>query len=127
VEALSAAALAPPSGHMFTLPYPPSINHYWRRVGSRTLVSREGRRYRSRVCALLAAAGARPLEGRLCVEVTVCVPDRRRRDLDNVGKALLDALAHGGAYRDDSQIDRLVFERGPLTEGGRVLVQITEM
>ncbi len=26
-----------------TLPYPPSVNHYWRRVGLRTLISREGR------------------------------------------------------------------------------------
>lgn len=36
------------------LPYPPSINHYWRRVGSRTLISREGRRFRERVVAILA-------------------------------------------------------------------------
>ena len=28
---------------VLTLPYPPSINHYWRRVGPRTLISREGR------------------------------------------------------------------------------------
>jgi hypothetical protein len=26
-------------------------------------------------------------------------PDRRRRDIDNVQKPLLDALQHGGAYR----------------------------
>ena len=24
------------------LPYPPSVNHYWRRVGHRTLISRSG-------------------------------------------------------------------------------------
>ena len=36
------------------LPYPPSINRYWRRVGSRTLISREGRAFRRNVCALLA-------------------------------------------------------------------------
>jgi hypothetical protein len=28
-----------------TLPYPPSVNHYYRRVGPRTLISREGREY----------------------------------------------------------------------------------
>ncbi len=39
------------------LPFPPSVNHYYRRVGPRTLISREGRRFRERVCALLAAAG----------------------------------------------------------------------
>lgn len=64
------------------------------------------------------------MNGRLAVRVTVCPPDNRRRDLDNVQKALLDALAKGGAYRDDSQIDRLVVERGPVTPGGKVLVVI---
>ena len=59
--------------------------------------------------------------------LTVCPPDHRRRDLDNVQKALLDALAKGGAYRDDSQIDRLQVERGPVTPGGMVLVEITEI
>jgi crossover junction endodeoxyribonuclease RusA len=96
-------------------------------MGSRTVLSREGRRYRARVCAALAAmAGGRVvrMNGRLEVRVTVCPPDNRRRDLDNVQKALLDALAKGGAYRDDSQIDRLVVERGPVTPGGKVLVVI---
>jgi crossover junction endodeoxyribonuclease RusA len=109
------------------LPYPPSINHYWRRVGHRTLISRDGRRYRRDVCAALAASGAGPLPGRLSVRVTVFPPDGRRRDLDNVQKALLDALAHGGAYGDDSQIDRLEVHRGPVTPGGRVVVEISEM
>jgi crossover junction endodeoxyribonuclease RusA len=96
-------------------------------MGSRTVLSREGRRYRARVCAALAAmAGGRVvrMNGRLEVRVTVCPPDNRRRDLDNVQKALLDALAKGGAYLDDSQIDRLVVERGPVMPGGKVLVVI---
>jgi len=37
------------------LPYPPSINHYWRRVGPKTLISREGRRFRASVVAIHAA------------------------------------------------------------------------
>ena len=93
-------------------------------MGSRTVLSREGRRYRARVCAALAARRVVRANGRLEVRVTVCPPDNRRRDLDNVQKALLDALAKGGAYRDDSQIDRLVVERGPVTPGGKVLVVI---
>jgi len=44
-----------------------------------------------------------------------------------VQKALLDALAKGGAYRDDSQIDRLVVERGPVTPEGKVLVEINHI
>jgi crossover junction endodeoxyribonuclease RusA len=106
------------------LPYPPSVNHYWRRVGTRTLISRGGRAFRQSVCAILAAAGVRPLAGVLAVEVTVYPPDNRRRDIDNVQKALLDALAHGGAYHDDSQIARLTVERRQVVPGGKVGVRL---
>jgi Holliday junction resolvase RusA-like endonuclease len=106
------------------LPYPPSVNHYWRRVGARTLISRGGRAFRQAVCSILAARGVQPIDGPLAVEVTVHPPDRRRRDIDNLQKALLDALAHGGAYRDDSQIARLTIERRQVYLGGKVIVRL---
>ena len=106
------------------LPFPPSVNHYYRHVGPRTLISREGRRFRERVTSVLAALGVRPLDGPLDVEVDVFPPDRRRRDIDNVQKALLDSLQHGGAYEDDSQIVRLVIEKREVFPGGRVIVTI---
>ncbi len=102
------------------LPYPPSVNHYWRHVGPRVLISREGRAYRTTVGAILALRRARPLDGRLAVEIDIYPPDRRRRDIDNLQKALLDALAHGGAYHDDSQIDRLLLIRRHVVAGGKI-------
>ena len=80
------------------LPFPPSVNHYYRRVGPRTLLSREGRRYRERVAAVVAELGLRPLAGPLEAEVLVFPPDRRRRDLDNLQKAVWDSLQHAGVY-----------------------------
>ena len=115
------------ASRVLTLPYPPSVNHYWRRVGSRTLISREGRRYHTDVCAALAAGRAAPLTGRLAVCVTIFPPDRRRRDLDNAMKALLDALAHAGVYEDDSQIDDLRVIRGEVEPGGRAIVELVEV
>jgi crossover junction endodeoxyribonuclease RusA len=106
------------------LPYPPSVNHYWRRVGARTLISRGGRAFRTEVCSILAAHGIRPLDGPLVVKVAVYPPDRRRRDIDNLQKALLDALGHGGAYHDDSQIARLTIERRHVVRGGKVVVRL---
>ena len=108
----------------FELPYPPSINHYWRRVGPRTLISREGRRFRERVLAILASHRVEPLVGPLAVEVEIYPPDNRRRDIDNVQKALLDALQHGGAYLDDSQIVRLAIEKRQPVENGKTIVRI---
>ena len=106
------------------LPYPPSINHYWRRVGSRTLISREGRRFRRSVMATLAAMSIDPMSGPLKVDVEVFPPDNRRRDVDNLQKALLDALEHGGVYDDDSQIVRLSIEKGEVVSGGKTIVRI---
>ena len=39
----------------FELPWPPSVNHYYRHVGHRVLISRDGRHYRENVAGKLAA------------------------------------------------------------------------
>ena len=52
---------------------------------------------------------------------------RRRRDLDNCLKSLLDAMEHGGAYADDSQIVRLAVEKREPVDGGKTLVRIRKL
>lgn len=107
------------------LPFPPSVNHLWRCVGHRMIVSRRGREYRTSVCSILR--GTQPMTGRLSVSIDLYPPDRRRRDLDNAQKALIDSLAHGGAYLDDSQIDHLEITRRECLPHGKVIVRIEEM
>ena len=112
-----------------TLPYPPSVNHYWRRVGPRTLISREGRTFRKNVCALLASASGNgprkpPMGGRIALAMDAFPPDRRRRDLDNIQKSVLDALERAGVYEDDSQIDLLLTRRRDVVRNGRLLVDV---
>jgi Holliday junction resolvase RusA-like endonuclease len=108
------------------LPFPPSVNHYWRRVGARTLISRGGRLFRQQVVSILSDRGVRPLDGDLEVFIELYPPDRRRRDVDNSQKALLDALRQGGAYHDDSQIIHLdTWKREPIP-GGMVFVRISK-
>lgn len=108
-----------------TLPYPPSVNHLWRRVGRRMLLSRQGRVYRRQVHNLLVGRGLQPLAGRIAVTVEVHPPDRRRRDLDNLQKGLFDALQHAGVFFDDSQIDELHMRRCECVPGGLVQVCVT--
>jgi len=115
-----------------TLPYPPSVNHYWRRVGPRTLISREGRTFRTNVCALLARGNGNgprkpPSGGRIALAMDAFPPDRRRRDLDNLQKPVLDALEHAGVYEDDSQIDLLITRRREVVPGGRLLVGVMDL
>lgn len=111
----------------FQLPWPPTVNTYWRRVGAKTLISKKGRLYRDVAMDQAWQHDRRgwPLKGRLRVSVTAFPPDRRRRDLDNILKALLDALGHVGLYLDDSQIDRLEVVRTGL--GGVVVVKVEEI
>ena len=106
------------------LPFPPSVNHYYRRVGPRTLISREGRAYREKVCSALAGIGLTEIPGSLAMATEVYPPDRRRRDLDNTQKALGDSLEKAGAYRDDSQVDLLIVKRCEPVAGGAVIVRL---
>lgn len=109
-----------------TLPWPPSVNHYWRTWCGRMLISREGRTYREDVCALLAGGGFRkpPSGGRIALCMDAFPPDRRKRDLDNLQKSVLDSLEHSGVYEDDCQIDLLVTRRRKPEVGGRLNVRI---
>ena len=57
--------------------------------------------------------------------ISLFPPDRRKRDLDNVLKALLDALQHAGCYDDDSQLDDIRIVRCEVRKGGSCVVVIT--
>ena len=111
------------------LPWPPSINRYYRHVGFRTLISREGRAFRRNVCALLGGGGPRkpPAGGRVALCMDAFPPDGRRRDMDNIQKPVLDALQHAGIYRDDSQVDLLITRRRRFRTGGRVVIGLDDL
>lgn len=111
---------------IITLPYPPTNNLYYRRVGSKTLLSRNGRDYREQVALECIAQGASAVPGRLSVCIVAHPPDRRRRDLDNLPKGILDALQYAGVFEDDGNIDQLIVSRGDVVPGGSVSVTVQE-
>lgn len=103
---------------------PPSVNHTHRKAGRHVILSKGARRFRERVCEALASAGNPRLDGLLSVDVEVFPPvDNRKHDIDNIQKALLDALQHGGLYQDDSQIVKLSVSRCAQVKGGAVIVR----
>lgn len=102
------------------------MNSYYRTVAGRVLISSEGRKYREAVHGMLAG-GFDPLAGRLGVTIYCHAPDNRRRDLDNLGKCLIDSITKAGIMLDDSQIDDLRFVRGSAVKGGEVRVEIRGM
>lgn len=110
-----------------TLPWPPSVNTYWRNFDGRMIISARGREYRETVGDQMTLQKmVKHFKGLLRVEIEAFRPDKRRRDLDNLLKATLDGLAHAGVYEDDSQIvDLRIFWAKDI--GGMLKIKIEEI
>ena len=115
-----------------TLPWPPTVNSYYRHKVTGKLatvyVSQEGKAYRKAVNLCLMEHGIKTyaLEGDLRVEIEVFPPDRRKRDIDNLLKSLLDSLTHAQVWKDDNQISDLRIYRNPII-AGMVKVRVYEI
>lgn len=119
-----------PEPRKIDLPFPPSVNHYWRSTivnkRLRVLISKKGRDYRAQV-ARFVGLGNKPFTGRVAIVVEAFPPDRRKRDLDNMLKALLDSMTHAGVWHDDDQIDEVMIVRRAATRGGMMRVVVSEI
>ena len=114
---------------VLTLPWPPSVNTYYRRGKNSTYLSEKGRRYKAAVSDLVCGLGVgitEPLKGRLSVFVGLAAPSKQSRDVDNYAKAVLDSIQDAGLIENDSQIDQLTLIRMPVSKGGYASVVIVE-
>lgn len=110
------------------LPWPPSVNHYYRHVGPRVLISQQGRKFRERILAIYAMSGMPKLKGDLHITLDLYPPDARRRDNSNILKALEDALQHAGMYDDDYQLAwHSIRRREPMPPDGMIAMEVTEL
>jgi crossover junction endodeoxyribonuclease RusA len=112
------------------LPWPPSVNHYWRFGNGRFYISGDGKRFKTIVAGTMIQGGVKPFSGSVAVTIDAHPPDRRARDLDNLNKCLLDSLVtrHGlaGLYHNDAQIKRLesTMHDFDATNAGNVVVTV---
>jgi crossover junction endodeoxyribonuclease RusA len=109
------------------LPYPPSVNHYWRNVKGHMTISKAGKAFRGRARAICLAMGLQCVQERIRLDIEAFPPDKRSRDIDNLLKAPLDALGKGFLYNDDSQIDEIHLHRRECFPNGKLLVRVTPL
>jgi len=96
-----------------------------------TYLTKKAKEFRAEVCDWIQQhsefVNCGILHGRLMVSIELTMPDKRKRDIDNHIKAILDALQHSGVFKDDEQIDLLRVRRLHVEPPGCCDVVITEL
>lgn len=115
------------SEYEFTLPWPPSVNGYWRSFGGRQIISKRGREYVKSVNDAMSELGlcGELLTQPLSVSIELNPPTLRRYDIDNFTKGVFDALSKCEFWVDDEQVVSLSIKKGVKTPPGNVVVQVS--
>ena len=110
------------------LPLPPSVNAYWRNFHGRTILSKSARDYKQTVKEYVLINKIPSFgNARLQAIITIFPKDRRKQDLDNRLKSLLDSLGNAGVFDDDSQFDKIEIGRGMIKLGGGCTIIIATL
>lgn len=80
---------------------PPSANTYYRNFHGHMVLSAKGREFKLEMQEL--CVGKTKIDGLVCVTLNVWFKDKRRRDLDNYFKAVLDAFKNI-LFEDDCMV-----------------------
>ena len=107
------------------LPYPPTVNHMYRRARGHLALTPEALAFRHAVRMIAMVQGVTPIVGPVAVFLDVYRP-RRRGDLDNLLKATIDSL-NGVAYRDDQQVEQITAVRYDDKRAPRIEVSVVAL
>lgn len=109
------------------LPYPPSVNHYWGRAKNGGVFLKPlGQEFRKLVYYEFLKFKFPRLTGKLAIKIYVAFPDKRKRDLDNLLKATLDAIEKTGIVENDSQFQSIFITGCDVIRGGKLAVEIEQ-
>tara|TARA_B110000114_G_C15087369_1_gene396785 strand:+ start:2152 stop:2655 length:504 start_codon:yes stop_codon:yes gene_type:complete len=85
-----------------------SVNKYYRTWQGRVLISKDGREFKKEVDLLLN--NYEKVLGKIKLTLILHFKDKRKRDLDNYNKVLIDCLKNK-LFEDDDQIYQLYMEK----------------
>lgn len=125
------------ASYTYLLPFPPSVNGYWRtasvqigrRRANRTLLSARARKYKTDVKKLMFTTDRppEPITGPVVVTVTLSPPTHQARDIDNYMKPLFDVMTENGIWEDDSQVDVMIVARDAVVSPGSAVITVTPL
>ena len=103
---------------ILTLPYPPSVNSMYRTFRGRMLISKKGREWmKLAVHEVKTQANGWYVVGPCSIAIRAWMPDKRRRDIDNLAKGIFDCITHAGIWKDDCQVDDMRITRMSVDKG----------
>lgn len=117
----------------FDMPYPPSVNQYWTPQSkgrfAELRLSDKGRKYRGVAAGILLSQyiPKKKILDRVSITIEVYPPDKRRRDLDNLPKGLLDAITRYEFWDDDSQVDEMRVIRKHVVKNGLIKINVRKI
>jgi len=113
---------------VLSLPLPPSVNSYRTVYRGMMRLSKEGRAFKAAVSDYVVEYKVPKLgDSKLRVSMVLFPRDKRKIDIDNRIKAVLDALQDAGVFNDDFQVDELSIVRGKTIKGGAIRVLIEQI
>jgi len=91
----------------YSLPYPPSVNNLFFNRGRGRGRTDAYNAWREAAGYAIVQQGRKRLSGPVSLAIALVRPDKRRRDIDNALKPILDLLVSMGVIEDDSLVQRI--------------------
>lgn len=102
-----------------------SKSNAYRICGKRLRKTKECKDWEAAIRKVAASAhSGEPHEGTVYLKISLYFPDKRRRDIDNPLKSILDAM-NGVIYKDDSQVFRIFVEKDIDRDDPRIEVTVS--
>jgi crossover junction endodeoxyribonuclease RusA len=107
---------------------PISVNLLYRTCRGRPRLSKRGRQYKIETRQYVESQfiGMHPLESKISLTVDMYFKDKRKRDVDNHLKSLLDSL-EGIMFVDDSQIYEIIARKTIGCPENRTVISLAEL
>lgn len=99
------------------LPFPPSVNRMYRSFNGRSIKSKAYREWELAAGWAIKSQKPKAIKGHYELQILLTPPDKRRRDLGNLEKAISDALQSSGVIENDHLCRSMIIAWGDGAKG----------